>query len=731
MDNVSVTVDQNTKDLLENRHRLIREMATSIAVNGEDDTQLGNENRSLILKLHNWNTWCKETRGFADGATVTEDKICLFLQEYVVMRIQKSQKFLQKQSDSQQQPQQPQQQPQSQQHPQSSAVSNTVGQGQQQSQSEQDDQNQMTESSFTCSINTIEKYALVKSYVTLLLDQYQHQRRSGLNSHPYPCGILLRGYLQRLKNAATSAKRRRGHQFSGLNSRSHRRVFMSEIGDRSSVPALSSDESDSDELDCFSDDGLLRGTDYLGNQMNIQPSGSISTSGGIHKENRSQLMSFSTATTRLENMLRTAVDSLRDNMQHLLSLHSDKVMQSIARESSEHKALLERQMKSFSLLTIMMEKIILWAGEDAPDLANEIIPIYRTLLATSGNSNNTSNVGNQSIFSQLNNQLTGTPITPTSSTGIPATVPSSSGPISVGQQHDSATVTSNFLDSSSILSAGSDGTSDPSVPFSNGGLPTPQSTDEANLFKAAMAVVNQRHPHPQSHQQHQPSSAQQQQQQQQVARQSQQQPPQQQIPPPPQQQQQTLPEQHQSPTLQSNHNHPQVSHMETQSHLLHQAAKRQNKALTHAQQHHLQNQHVTDPYILSSPLSTSNGTFSSSGLIDNSDSPYKGATVPQYRMSRDISTVPDLWEEWEHGLNGGPIVRELEEKYGTRWRQNSAERKFFCLRKVIIDYIMKLCQQDGVSIEEAVGRVEEMRKVNQFTSLQRLAEHIKKIRKIS
>ncbi|KAK9473810.1 transcriptional activator of glycolytic enzymes-domain-containing protein [Dipodascopsis tothii] len=105
------------------------------------------------------------------------------------------------------------------------------------------------------------------------------------------------------------------------------------------------------------------------------------------------------------------------------------------------------------------------------------------------------------------------------------------------------------------------------------------------------------------------------------------------------------------------------------------------------------------------------------------------ATVPQYRMSRSTVTVQDLWKEWENGLNGGPSVRTLEETYGTGWRNHSAERKFFCLRKVIIDYVQKVASADNVDVEIAVDRVEQIRKDNQFTSLQRLAEHIKRARR--
>ncbi|KAK7205815.1 transcriptional activator of glycolytic enzymes-domain-containing protein [Myxozyma melibiosi] len=97
-------------------------------------------------------------------------------------------------------------------------------------------------------------------------------------------------------------------------------------------------------------------------------------------------------------------------------------------------------------------------------------------------------------------------------------------------------------------------------------------------------------------------------------------------------------------------------------------------------------------------------------------------------MSRDVTTVPELWQEWTIGLNGGPKVRELEEKFGTRWRSSSAERKFFCLRKVILDYIHRIGEMQGISLEEAVLQVEAIRKQHGFNSLQRLSDFLKKQR---
>lgn len=54
-----------------------------------------------------------------------------------------------------------------------------------------------------------------------------------------------------------------------------------------------------------------------------------------------------------------------------------------------------------------------------------------------------------------------------------------------------------------------------------------------------------------------------------------------------------------------------------------------------------------------------------------------GTEIPQYRMSRDISTLQEMVREWYEGLDGGPSVRQLEAQYGSKWRtKNDAERVF-------------------------------------------------------
>lgn len=84
-------------------------------------------------------------------------------------------------------------------------------------------------------------------------------------------------------------------------------------------------------------------------------------------------------------------------------------------------------------------------------------------------------------------------------------------------------------------------------------------------------------------------------------------------------------------------------------------------------------------------------------------------------MSRVITSVREVWQEWENGLLGGPAVKWLEDTFGARWRRTAAERKHFSRRKKIINYIMKIAEERGISGSEAANELDELREQNGLT----------------
>ncbi|KAF4045171.1 Transcriptional activator of glycolytic enzyme [Phytophthora infestans] len=97
---------------------------------------------------------------------------------------------------------------------------------------------------------------------------------------------------------------------------------------------------------------------------------------------------------------------------------------------------------------------------------------------------------------------------------------------------------------------------------------------------------------------------------------------------------------------------------------------------------------------------------------------------PTYKLVRSIKTVQQVWQEWTTGIHGGPAVRDLEERYGSNWRNSPAEKRFFFRRKRIIDRVTLVTQQQHVSEAQAVCILEGQRTQSQLT-LNALSESLK------
>ena len=74
---------------------------------------------------------------------------------------------------------------------------------------------------------------------------------------------------------------------------------------------------------------------------------------------------------------------------------------------------------------------------------------------------------------------------------------------------------------------------------------------------------------------------------------------------------------------------------------------------------------------------------------------------PKYRLSRRVTTVPDLWREWTVGFAGSPPVQALNNQWGSLWRKGPGETQYYCTRKVIINEIISHSSCDRAS-EKAV-----------------------------
>lgn len=56
---------------------------------------------------------------------------------------------------------------------------------------------------------------------------------------------------------------------------------------------------------------------------------------------------------------------------------------------------------------------------------------------------------------------------------------------------------------------------------------------------------------------------------------------------------------------------------------------------------------------------------------DNRNTTHTPQNDSSYVLSRTITTVHELWKEWDEGLyRGTPAVRDLEERYQASWRSS-------------------------------------------------------------
>ena len=58
---------------------------------------------------------------------------------------------------------------------------------------------------------------------------------------------------------------------------------------------------------------------------------------------------------------------------------------------------------------------------------------------------------------------------------------------------------------------------------------------------------------------------------------------------------------------------------------------------------------------------------------------------------------------------GNPSVEHIEREYGTAWRKDRKESRFFSRRKELYDAVKKMADEQRTSCEEAARRLEERR----------------------
>ena len=109
-----------------------------------------------------------------------------------------------------------------------------------------------------------------------------------------------------------------------------------------------------------------------------------------------------------------------------------------------------------------------------------------------------------------------------------------------------------------------------------------------------------------------------------------------------------------------------------------------------------------------------NGAENAVGSSNERNSSFEGtatsnSNVHQYKLSRQIVTMKELWNEWTLGINGSPSVLQLNQQFKTKWRTNATETKFYSRRLLIINGIKSVASRLQITENEALDRCELMR----------------------
>ena len=71
-------------------------------------------------------------------------------------------------------------------------------------------------------------------------------------------------------------------------------------------------------------------------------------------------------------------------------------------------------------------------------------------------------------------------------------------------------------------------------------------------------------------------------------------------------------------------------------------------------------------------------------------------------------TLDDVWREWDSGILGGAALRDLEAKWGDKWRPSNAEKTAWCRRKTLVDELRRRVDS-GLTSEAAIADLEVQR----------------------
>ena len=93
--------------------------------------------------------------------------------------------------------------------------------------------------------------------------------------------------------------------------------------------------------------------------------------------------------------------------------------------------------------------------------------------------------------------------------------------------------------------------------------------------------------------------------------------------------------------------------------------------------------------------------------------------MPVCTLNLQLTSVAQVWNDWKYGLGGGPAVEYMEAAYGTLWRKQHNETRYFNRRRVFIVYITRVAEERNVQPAVIVDELDS-RRVQESLTLDKL-----------
>lgn len=70
-------------------------------------------------------------------------------------------------------------------------------------------------------------------------------------------------------------------------------------------------------------------------------------------------------------------------------------------------------------------------------------------------------------------------------------------------------------------------------------------------------------------------------------------------------------------------------------------------------------------------------------MIYSTDPDTPPLNLSNYKLSRSVATITDIWREYQYGILDHPAIRTLDELHGSAWRKTITEAKLYSRRRPI------------------------------------------------